>query len=217
MKPKALWIIVAALLVIFLGLEYWVDDARFTLSLHGIFVFSTKVLVSGILLFGFSSVLGAAISAIPMRGKPFFTKFKVVFPLVTALLLLVLNWSFGRVLYLREVEGIQFRSVNSYEDIAPASSSACLKVHDGVFENDLFVLERSGSRQMQTNLDTGVKSEFQVEWLNPCEYQITDVANPSNKSVVKISLVTDDEYECYVAQANDPENKPFFLVLKIRH
>jgi hypothetical protein len=86
----------------------------------------------------------------------------------------------------------------SYAKAVVAPATACQTVHEGKFKLNEIVYERSGNQQIETNSKTGEQRMATVQWLNDCEYRVTDNDNPSNSVEVKILSVTDHSFTCIV-------------------
>jgi hypothetical protein len=175
----------------------------------GIDLFSNLILI-GI----FGAGLGALIALIPFRQKHFKEKFKTTFPLLTSILLLVLIVTFGYSSYLKNVKGIELRPIYKYEDIQIPVNLDCSSVRIGNFETEKSFIERTESKQIQTDKKTGDKKEFIVEWTNDCEYILTSTEDTSEKLRVKITAVHPDNYGCYIISDKYADKYPNFLTIK---
>jgi hypothetical protein len=47
-------------------------------------------------------------------------------------------------------------------------------------------------------MPTGTITKLEISWLSDCEYQLTNRANPKTKTLVKITSVNKDFYNCVV-------------------
>lgn len=193
MAPKKFWILsillcAAHLLIVFAVISRLgsVDKYGLTIALYVLlgFVFTEFVVVSGIV---------AVFALIPYKQKVYIAKFRVLFLSAVTFLL----FGFSVMLALSFYFGTEIRSNERFADIAIPPHVNCAVVRDGKFETDRLLIERKGSKQVETNKWWGSEKEYTVEWASDCEYILTPVDDSEAKVRVKIVEVTSEGYSCY--------------------
>ncbi len=118
----------------------------------------------------------------------------------------------GVILYLNYlVKEHDLRPLHKYEDIQIPVGLDCSSVRLGNFETEKSYIERTESKQIQTNKATGDKKEFYMDWKSNCEYVLTSVNDESEVIRIKITAVNPDNYGCYVISDKYADNYPNFL------
>lgn len=212
--PKKLWIISLILLFGHLIIQYVFYVKTDLAESLGVMNFAIELFSNLILVVMFGSGLGAIIALIPFKQKNFKEKFKTTFPLLTSIVLIVLVSTFGYSIYLKKVKGIELRPLHKYENIQTQANLDCSSVRSGKFETVKSIIERTESKQIQTDKKTGEKKEFIVEWKNDCEYILTSTEDNTVKLRVKITAVNADDYGCYVISDKYADKYPNFLTIK---
>jgi hypothetical protein len=76
------------------------------------------------------------------------------------------------------------------------------------------IIERTGSRQIQTDKKSGDTKEFHVEWKSDCEYQLTSLTDSTSKLKIKITSVNPHNYGCYIISEKYAGDYPNYLSVK---
>jgi len=212
MKPKLLWIIAGMLLITHLIIQF----AFFAVNgLDGSQMFFAVEFISSLIAIACTSlVIGAIVAFIPVKQRTYKEKFNITLPLFSSIVLAIWIVAFSYYTYLKKVKGIELKPLIKYENIIIPDGVDCASVHEGLFETDKLSIERFGSKQIQTNKQTGIKSEFTIEWINDCEYYLTSTSDNSNKLRIKIVSVKADLYSCYVISEKYADKYPNFLTIK---
>ncbi|WP_196892754.1 hypothetical protein [Aureivirga marina] len=100
--------------------------------------------------------------------------------------------SYSQVLSSQKFQSGKFTipSTESHDALDPA---VCEKFKSGKFKIDdkisgVTEVTRNGSQQIEHNLDTGVKIELKIEWIDHCNYKLSFVKileNPKNEKVLE--------------------------------
>lgn len=102
----------------------------------------------------------------------------------------------------------------------------CKKVNTGIFRSELSVegknfvtmIYRKKDKQIEENIQMGIKMEFNVKWKSPCSYELSNPkvlkgevpgVSPAQVLYVKILSVTKDAYTAEVS-SNFFEGKTIF-------
>jgi len=214
MKPQKLWIFTTLLLVVHLIIQF-VFFLKPDLS-DGLGKMSSifDMLLNLILIFILGVGLGALVALIPFRKKLYKEKFKITFPLLTSIVLVVFVATFSYTLYLKKVKGIELHPLIKYELIQIPENLNCSSVHNGQFETGKIIIERTDNKQIQTDLKTGEKKEYNVEWTNDCEYVLTSITDSLDKIRIKITAVNQENYGCYVNTVKGGSKYANFILVK---
>lgn len=212
MKTNPFWILVVVLLVIEMIINYF---------LNFVFIFEEKtdwtivafsiagsIIAAAVL--GF--VLAAILAAIPFKKLKYNSKLLKILPIATSLVLIFVIAMDGYHLLLNNLYGTK-NTNKFYSEIVIPSDVDCSSMHDGTFRSPQLEIIRSGNHQIQKNLLNGEISEFEIVWLNNCEYHLIPQTASDDKILVKIVEVTSDGYSCYVGGENE-FNQPYFIEIK---
>ena len=216
MTPKKHWIIAISLLVIHLLIQYvFYLKIDFSNS-NGIILFLIDIFSNLGLITLFGAGLGALFALIPIEGKCYSQKLKTTFPLLISILLFLLIITYSYSVFGLKKKGYESRSPENYENIIIPKNLDCLSVHDGIFETDNTLIERYGTKQTETNKETGEKHEFDVEWINNCEYKLTPTKGPALKLKVKITEINPDNYKCYCMAEKYSGKKAVLITIRLK-
>lgn len=131
---------------------------------------------------------------------------------MSSIVLLVFIITFGYTIYLKEVNGVELRPLQKFEDIQIPQNLDCSSMHLGKFETGNSIIERIDSRQIQTDKRTGEIKELNVEWKSNCEYVLTS-KDRSEQISVKIVDIKQDSYSCYVISNKFKDKYPNFIIM----
>jgi uncharacterized membrane protein YsdA (DUF1294 family) len=213
-SPKRLWIILTVLLAVHLIIQYIFFIKIDLTDSSGLTSFTVDFISNLLTVFLFGAGFGVLSAAIPYGKKRFREKFKITFPLLTVVVLIILIITFSYSLYLKNWKSIELRPVQKFDKIKIPQDLVCTSVHIGKFESENLIIERTANKQAQTNKKTGQKKEFAVEWINDCEYVLTSMADSKEQISVKITAVNPGEYGCYVISNSSFHKYPNFVTIK---
>ncbi len=171
-------------------------------------VFITLLLAT----FGTTSVLTLIVALIPWKeqryGMRFWSRLPYTAAFVTASALLLVYSVFF--LY-PETSGMRQLSGVNFETIETAPAADCMSIHDGVFENEGFRIERRGAYQLNYEKTLGSKDELEVDWPTPCEYQLRQ---SGSDEVMRVKILQADSsgYDC-AFMATDADRLVFTMRL----
>ncbi|WP_196886418.1 hypothetical protein [Aureivirga sp. CE67] len=105
---------------------------------------------------------------------------------------LISIFSFGQVLSSQKFQSGKF-TIPHQEPEPNISPADCEAFKSGKFKiNDktsgVTEITREGSKQIEHNLDSGVKVEYKIEWIDHCNYKLSFVKildNPKNEKVLE--------------------------------
>jgi len=212
--PKLLWILTILILVGFFIIQYvFLQTPDFTNSM-GQTTFVIDFLISLLIIVAVGVGLGYLVALIPFKTKPYKQRVKTSLPLMVSVVAIILCGVFGYSAYLKKVKGIELRPLGKYTNIRIPPNLECSSVHNGKFETDKLIIERSGDKQFQTDKVTGEKNEYKIEWVNDCEYTLTSILDNSDKLKVKIVAVSPDNYDCFIISVKYKDKDPNFATIK---
>jgi hypothetical protein len=217
MKPKRLWILVGGLFLVWTALEITLVGIPRAKNL------GTALTNSSILFLGFTIVtiapvvaLGALLALIPFRKWAYLAKFKTTIPAMFALAMLFWNGFALQQLYYKFAKGSYREYAQKYEDIEVPSGLDCASIRNGVFLLGDHVIERQGNYQTETASTGGEKSEYEVEWINDCEYHLTPYLSQKHQVAVKVDYITAEGYGCFVFNTYGLDNDPRHMFVKFK-
>lgn len=109
--------------------------------------------------------------------------------------------------HISELDTVSILALSNYDD--------CVKFHNGkyIIKDDLldFYCERTGNIQYEISEHLNVNSEYTIEWVSDCEYNLTfvrtnnkklSIFKPGDIINVKITAVRENEYDCVIDYGN---------------
>lgn len=213
MKTNKRWITTFILLIIELIIQYGFFSKPDLTKLSGIVTFNLDIIFNIIFFVVVGAGLGYLISKIPFRQKTFKEKFKTAIPLCTSFVIVVFISVFTYAYYLKKEKGIELAPLQEYEDIECPEDIDCSVIHTGKFESELTLIDRTEIIEIQTNKKTGVKQEFNINWIDRCEYVLTSTSDNSEQIKVKVIKATPQEYICNKLSSKQTDTYPILMII----
>jgi hypothetical protein len=205
-----LWLTAAALFLFLQCLAAFVFNTIDWADPLDLFTFGTDFLTELLLITIIGFALGALLACFPFQNKTYKEKTPNAMPIGVITVLCLLLCAFGYTWQAKNANGLEYSTVK-YGKIKIPDNLNCSEIHEGKFETETLIIERSGKTQTQTHKKTGKTQTFSIAWKSDCEYALSPLYSSKTTLEAKIVSVSPNIYTCYVQPANSLFRFPYFL------
>ncbi len=215
MKRQTLWAITVLLLFTTFTIRYIFFETQNISEISELPFFIIELATICLTVIIFAAVFASLIALIPFRQNKYLTKFTFLLPVISSLLLITGSIIYGHSAYINHSRGARLHYGNKFDGIEIPQHLDCSDVREGTFKIGPLLIKRSGNRQIETNTETQKISEFKIEWLNNCEYILTDAADETQFVKVKITNVSEYNYTCYVKAEQERKYEAEYIIERL--
>ncbi len=213
MKLTNVFVLAGLALLAFLSyLLFYIFDGDFKFASAISIISVIAVMIISILIL--SLLISLLVSLFSIRKKKFKAQLSFISPLI--FITIVLLFTILAFFYKKgdEIGDVKTKWLVKYSNVKSPPGIDYASIKNGKFLTGELEIERNDSVQIQKDITNDSTYYYNISWLQPSEYILTDLGNPQLKLFVKVTAVDDSSYTCYFC--TDTISTPPTLFIKVR-
>lgn len=154
---------------------------------NGIINFIYRIIGDLSILLVLSVIISSILSLIPLKGKTFLNKLKMIIPGITLIVLIASSLI------------LLFHETIKFNEVKIPTTLNCRNMKQGQFIYKDLEIERTLDKQLEIDIKTNTTKEYQINWKSDCEYELIGIKNTTKKFKVKIVKINDFGHKVYVS------------------